>query len=555
MTLAGVTPFPAEFAARYRQLGYWEDRPLGDVFLECFASHGDRTAVVDGDERWTFAELGSGSERLAMNLRDLGIGPLTPVVMHLPNVIDFILLYFALERLGAIPLMALPGHREHEIGHYVEFVEAAAYAIPPRYGAFDCLDLGRRMMAPGRPLRQVLVAGDAPHEPGFVGIRELLARTPHSTARDLDRLAINPDDPCVFQLSGGTTGVPKIIPRSHNDYVYNSRLIAAVNDIRVDDSLLVAAPIGHNFPLASPGLQGFFLHGAAVVLSPTARAADVLWRIEQERVTHLEIVPAMVLAWLNDDLIGTHDLSSVRVINSGGQKFQPETKRRTEAAFPKALVQEVFGMAEGLLMITRLDDSERVRYETAGRPICPDDEVKLVDDDGLEVAPGAIGELLCRGPYTLRGYYRAPEANRRAFTADGFYCSGDLLRQHPSGNYVVEGRKKDLVNRGGEKISAEEVEDMLLTHPAVANVACVPMPDPVLGERMCAFVQPRGPKAPTLNQLTALLSELGLARFKHPERLEVVARLPLSPFGKVQKSVLAKRAAELAETPSEGDQE
>ena len=551
MTLDGVVPFPAREAARYRRLGYWEDRPLWDAFEECFATFGPSPAVISQGEVWTFSELAAGTERLALNLLDLGVGPRAPVVVQLPNSVEFVLLYFALQRLGAIPLLALPGHREYEIGHYVRFIDAVAYAAPPRLGELDCLALASQLRAEGSGLRLMLVQGPSPREEGVVGIRDLLDREPRSAPGALRRLEIDPTDPCAFQLSGGTTGIPKVIPRTHNDYLFNSRLIGGVNDIRPSDRLLVAAPIGHNFPLASPGIQGFFLSGAAAVLAPSARTEVALPLIERHAVTHLEVVPAMILAWLAEEGPARFRLDSVRVVNSGGQKFQPETKRRTEAAFPKAKVQEVFGMAEGLLMITRLDDPQEVRWETAGRPICPDDEVRLVDDDGQEVPDGEIGELICRGPYTLRGYYRAPEANRRAFTPDGFYCSGDLLRRHPSGNYVVEGRKKDLINRGGEKISAEEVEDMLLGHPEVANVACVPMPDPILGERMCAFVQPLGPKAPSLEELTSLLRDRGLARFKHPERMEVVAELPLSPFGKVQKSVLARRAAELAGQPTE----
>ena len=547
----GVVPFPAPEAARYRRLGYWEDRPLWDAFQECFTSFWASPAVLSQGEVWTFAELAAGTERLALNLLDLGLGPRARVVVQLPNCVEFVLLYFALQRLGAIPLLALPGHREYEIGHYVRFIEAAAYAAPPRLGELDCLALGAKLRADSPDLRLVLVQGASPGGDGVVGIRELLDRAPHSAPAALRHLEVDPSDPCVFQLSGGTTGIPKVIPRTHNDYLYNSRLIAGVNDIRASDRLLVAAPIGHNFPLASPGIQGFFLNGAAAVLAPSARTEVALPLIERHGVTHLEVVPAMILAWLADGGPSRFRLDSVRVVNSGGQKFQPETKRRTEVAFPNAKVQEVFGMAEGLLMITRLDDPEEVRWETAGRPICPDDEVLLVDEDGREVPDGEIGELICRGPYTLRGYYRAPETNRRSFTPDGFYCSGDLLRRHSSRNYVVEGRKKDLINRGGEKISAEEVEDMLLGHPEVANVACVPMPDPILGERMCAFVQPLGPKAPSLEELTSLLRDRGLARFKHPERMEVVAELPLSPFGKVQKSVLARRAAELAGQPTE----
>ena len=544
MAMEGVTPFPPEFAAAYRERGYWQDRPLGDVLRGFMETHRDRVAV-----RYpvvlSYKELHERSERLARSLRELGLGPRSRVVVHLPNVVQFVELYLALQYLGAIPLMALPAHREHEIGHYVEFVEAEAYAVPASFGRFDFLEFAKKISSKATTLRHVLVAGEAPDEPGFVSLDELAATESPVPASALAELDVDPDDPCVFQLSGGTTGIPKVIPRTHNDYAYNSHLIGAVNDIRPDDVLLVAAPIGHNFPLASPGIQAFFEWGASIALVTSSRASEVLPVIEKVGVTHLEIVPAMVIGWLNDPSIDEHDLSSVRVINSGGQKYQRETKLRTEAAFKNAKVQEVFGMAEGLLMISRLDDPDDVRHETAGRPICPDDEVMLIGEDGTEAPPGEIGELICRGPYTLRGYYKAPEVNARAFTPDGFYMSGDLLRLHPSGNYIVEGRKKDLVNRGGEKISAEEVEDILLSHPAVALVACVPMPDPVLGERMCAYVVPKGERAPELEELTGLLTDRGLARFKHPERLEVIDELPLSPFGKVQKNVLAARISEI----------
>jgi 2,3-dihydroxybenzoate-AMP ligase len=557
MSLPGVTPFPPEYARRYRERGYWRDVALRDVFFPLFDRHAERVAIVTADERITYGEVGKRSERLARHLHALGVRPLDRMVVHLPNIPEFVYLYFALQRLGAIPLMALPPHRRHEIAHYVDFIDAVGYAVPDRVGRFDFVELAREISREARSLRFVLVAGEAPAEPGFVAIRDLLAREPGASGEQLDGLEIDPDDPCVFQLSGGTTGLPKIIPRSHNDYVYNSEAIARFNDIRADDALLIVIPIAHNFPLASPGLQGFFLAGARIVLATSVRGEDVLPLIAATGVTHLELAPALVIRWLNEiasePALAGLDLSSVRIINTGGQKFQPETKARAERSFSNATVQEIFGMAEGLLMITRLDDPEEVRFDTVGRPVCPDDELKLVDDDLHQVAPGELGELLVRGPYTLRGYYNVPEVNARQFTDDGFYRSGDVMRLHPSGNYVVEGRKKDLINRGGEKISAEEVEDMILTHPAVAQVACVPMPDPVLGERTCAYVAVRRGDSLTLEDLTGFLTRKGLARFKHPERLEVRDDLPLSPFGKVKKNELAARIAqEVGEPRSAG---
>ena len=209
--------------------------------------------------------------------------------------------------------------------------------------------------------------------------------------------------------------------------------------------------------------------------------------------------------------------------------------------FRNAFVQENFGMSEGTLFFVRRDDPEVVRMETVGTPASPGDEVRLTDEDGNEVPEGEVGELTVRGPYTLRGYYRAPEHNARQFTPDGFYRSGDLMRRHPSGAYLVEGRIKDLVNRGGEKISAEEVESLILTHPAVRNVACVPVPDPVLGERMCACVIPQAGATLTMEELSVFLLDLGMAKFKLPERLELMEDFPLSAFGKVSKKTLVER--------------
>ena len=542
MSLDGVVPFPPDFVARYRAKGYWEDRSLAGVFQDVFATFAGRTALIAGSEHITYRELAGRVERLASHFLELGLRPLDRVVVQLPNVPEFVSVYFALQRVGAIPVMALPPHRYREIKYYVELTEAVAYVIPDRAGDFAFVELARRITSECRSLRHVVVAGEAP--PGMVSLATCLSTESRVPASALGDVTIDSMDPAVLQLSGGTTGVPKLIPRLHNDYVYNSKTAATMVDVRPGDALLVVLPIAHNLPLACPGIQGFFLRGARAVLSSSVRAQDVFSLIERERVTHLAVVPALLIRWINDSAISRYDLSSVRVIQSGGQRLQPEVKRLCEARMPSATVQENFGMAEGMLTFVRLDDPYDVRLETVGRPMCPDDEVKLVDDEGREVADGEVGELAVRGPYTLRGYYRAPEHNARVFTPDGFYLSGDLMRRHPSGNFVVEGRKKDLINRGGEKISAEEIESLILSHPAVQNVACVPMPDPILGERTCAFVVPRRGQRVTLPEIVKHLTEAGIAKFKLPERLELIDELPLSPFGKVSKVTLTKLIAE-----------
>jgi len=543
MQLAGVSPFPAAFASRYRERGYWQDRPLIEHYLAAFERWPERVALIDDHETLTYSELAQRAERTARNLLDLGLRPLDRVVVQLPNTALFASFYLALQHIGAIPIMALPSHRFREVEQFVRLSGAVAVATPATARDADFRSIAERIRATQPTLRlHVMQEADADLDeaPGpevgansvsTVRLEDLHTATPTSSTAALAGLRerIDPEDPAVFQLSGGTTGIPKLIPRSHNDYAFNSYLAASVCDIRDGDVLLDVLPISHNLPLACPGMQGFLLSGATVAMSVSTRSGNLFTRIARDRATHLHVVPALLIKMVNNSGAADHDLTSMRAIQSGGQRLQPETRTRAEKVFPASTVQENFGMAEGLIMFVRLDDPAEVRLETVGRPICADDEVRIVDEAGTDVADGEVGELWTRGPYTLRGYYNAPEHNARAFSPDGFYMSGDLMWQHPSGNYVVAGRIKDLINRGGEKISAEEIENLVLSHPAVLNVACIPVDDDVLGEKMCACVVLRPGQTLTLPELVTHLQDSEVARHKLPEYLQVCPAFPLSP--------------------------
>jgi len=419
--------------------------------------------------------------------------------------------------------------------------QATACVVPDRIRDFEFPPMIERVRAENPCLKHAIVVGVAPD--GFISFHDLMEREPDSTPDALARIELDPTEPALFQLSGGTTGVPKLIPRTHNDYFCNSLLAISVTEVGPESCLLLLLPIGHNLPLACPGLQGFLIQGGRVVLATSTRPRDVFELVQRHRVTHIHVVPALLIRWINDPAIGDYDLSSLRMIQSGGQRLQPEVRLRTRELIPSVFVQENFGMSEGTLMFVRTDDPPDVQLETVGRPVCADDEIRLIGEDGNEVAFGEVGELCVRGPYTLRGYFRAPEHNARVFTADGFYCSGDLLRQHQSGNYMVEGRIKDVINRGGEKISAEEIENLILQFPTVQNVACVAMPDPVLGERMCACVIPRAGQTVDFAELIRFLEGKEFAKHKLPERLELMDDFPLSTFGKVAKKTLVEMVA------------
>ena len=536
----GFVPFPPEFAERYRREGYWADRTLADTLQEACVRYADRIAVSDGVTDLTYAQMDARAERLALNLLDAGLTPGDNVLLQIGNVIGFVDLYLAFLKIGVRPILALPAHRYTEMKQFVELSGAVATFTTDRSKDCDFRDIVNQIQAETGLIRHKFVVGEAAE--GFLSVAELLARTPTRPASEIAAIqrAIDPCEPALFLLSGGTTAIPKLIPRSHNDYVCNSRLAASVTGITDDSVLLLVLPIAHNLPLACPGLQGFLLRGATVVLHSGTRAETVLPLIQKHRVTHVHLMPALLIRWLNSPLFASFDLSSLRVLQSGGHRLQPEIRLMAERMLPDCTVQENFGMAEGMLMFVRLDDPRDVRLETVGRPVCDADEVRILDDEDQPVAPGEVGEFCARGPYTLRGYFNAAEHNARAFTADGFYRSGDLMRQHPSGNYIVEGRKKDVINRGGEKISAEEVENLILSYPGVKNVACVAMPDPVLGERMCACVIPGDGATVTFEALSQHLLAQRVAKFKLPEHLEVFDEFPLSNVGKVSKNDLAR---------------
>ena len=536
--LEGFVPFPPDFAQRYRAMGYWRDQSLAQEFATVFDKFAHRVALIDGARRYTYAELDQQSSNLALNLLELGLQPQDRVIPTLPNVAEFVVLYFALQKIGCIPIAALVTHRFTEISQFTQLSQARCCVYPEQLGDFRFGPMIERVQAEHACLQLRIVLGQAgAGEHSLVDLIERPAKLPLSA---LAAVEIDPASPCIFQLSGGTTGIPKLIPRTNNDYAYNSKVAAEVAGVNADSVLLLVLPIAHNLPLACPGIQGFLFNGATVVLHANTKPVEMFALIQQHRVTHLKVVPALLIRLINDSGITGFDVSSVQQIQSGGQRMQPEVRIRTRQLFGNAFVQENFGMSEGLLMFVCKGDAEDVLLETCGRPVCADDEVKLIDDEGNTVAPGEVGELACRGPYTLRGYYGVPEYNARQFTSDGFYRSGDLMRQHPSGNYVVEGRKKDLINRGGEKISAEEVENLVLMHPSVQNVACVPMPDAAMGEKMCAYVVLKAGAALTLPALVAFLQTHEIAKFKLPERLEILPDFPVSTFGKVSKKALVE---------------
>jgi 2,3-dihydroxybenzoate-AMP ligase len=529
--LEGCTPFPTEFAERYVREGIWCRETIAQAIANAAREHLDSIAVSDSTRSLSFSQLIAEAGNLAALLSRNGIERNDRIVIQLPNCVEFATLTIACLEIGAIPVMALPAFRKAELEYLLSFSEAKAIAIAPECRGFD-------HAAMARELKPRLILSTTPAE-GCVemDIRDRSSRAVGSSSGD-------PFDVALFLLSGGTTGMPKLIPRTHADYLYNARASAAATGLTDESRILIALPAEHNFPLACPGLLGALLTGARTIFSQSTKATDLANIIEQERITHLPCVPALAIALLGLPQSSLARLTSLQVMTIGGQRLQEPTARALKVSFPHVVVQQVLGMAEGLLCYTRLDEREEIAFATQGHPLSPADETRIVNPDGTDVATGEVGELWCRGPYTIRGYYRAPERNREAFTDDGFYRSGDLVRLDPSGSLVVEGRIKDLINRGGEKINAEEIEAHLMAHPAVSAAAVVAMPDAILGERSCAFLCLRDGETLALAAMREFLAARGVAQFKWPERIEIVTALPLTNVGKIRKSELRRDIAE-----------
>ncbi|MEO6529907.1 MAG: AMP-binding protein [Specibacter sp.] len=533
----GTVAWPQERADYYRRQGHWSGERLDAIAAVHAAQTPDAIALVDAGERVSYAELERRVAQLAAGFAAQGMRPGDRVLLQLPNRVSFVVSALALMRAGAVPVYLLPAHRISELSAIAAQADPVAYIGPAVHDGFDFRDMAA-VLAQGIPGGLMVMVDGAPRtsQLELAAVARLGAVSPRPAPE------VDTSDLALLQLSGGTTGTPKLIPRSHDDYLFSVRQSVAVCRYNQDTVLLLVLPAAHNFPMSSPGFLGALLAGGRVVLAAHGAPELAFALIEAEQVTHVPLVPPLALAWTRAAPNSKAALGSLDTISVGGAKLGPGAAVELQRVLGVRL-QQVFGMAEGLVCYTRGDDDAQMTATTQGRPMSADDEVLIVDDAGHPVAPGDPGHLLTRGPYTIRGYYKAPEHNSTAFTDDGFYRTGDIARQLPSGHLIVEGRSKDQINRGGEKISAEEVEDHLLAHPNVFDAAMVAVPDRFLGEISCAVIVPDG-APPTRADIHAFIRGRGLAAHKIPDRVHIVAAFPVTGVGKNSRAELRRTLKE-----------
>lgn len=510
---------------------------LGYCLSQWARDYGERIALVnESGECLTYAQLQERVERIAGGLYAAGLRAGDYAMVHMPNTFGFFHSFFALLRLGVIPVMAMPNQREQDIDALMALARPAAYFIPDDVGEHDYLALAQRMQSRHESLRLVVMDGDTECETDVQMLERLqgpVCPWPRQDGRDT----------AVLLLSGGTTGTPKLIPRTHGDYFFNFTASANLCGFERDMVFLAVLPAAHNFTLASPGVLGTFQCGGTVVTSISASCDEAMPLIEQHRVTHVALVPPLAKLWVEGREWEDSDLSSLKLIQVGGARLEAGLAQQLVDVMGCQL-QQVFGMAEGLLCYTRLDAPLETIIHTQGRPLSPEDEVRIVDEGDQDVPEGQVGQLLTRGPYTIRGYFRAPARNASSFTADGFYRSGDLVRRDTAGNLIVEGRIKEQINRCGEKISAAEIEEVISLLHGVHAAAAVGVPDELLGERICVFIRPKGSQTIDPLRIKTALREGGLSDYKVPDQIEIISEWPLTAARKIDKRRLVAIATE-----------
>jgi 2,3-dihydroxybenzoate-AMP ligase len=537
----GLVSFDPASRARFRREGWWTGRSLPAELVLAAEANAGRTALVTSEVSWSYRELCDEATRFAAGLaRVPGVTAGQAVMFQMGNVAQTVVGYLGCLLAGARPVCTLPQHGSREIGLLAAHTGASCLIVQADFRGGRLAAQARQLLSAGA-IRSAIVARGEPF-PGATSFDDVLRAGEGAERATLPFTSVDPDQIAVFQLSGGTTGLPKIAPRLHEEYAYNSRAWADVMGYGPESVILYPLPVMHNAGI-SLAVQPAIFAGARLVLAPSADVDELVTLIERYRPDVLPLVPpALAIRLLDSPRARQADLSSITDFVVGGQKLPAEIAGRLRDELG-IRVRQMFGMAEGMFLVTPAGASQDVRHHTVGAPISSGDEIRILEPGGDgEVADGDVGELAARGPYTIRGYYRAAAHNTAAFTADGFYRTGDLARRHRTVEgifYSIEGRIKDVINRGVEKIHAEEVEELIIAHPSVAAAALVAMSDPVLGEKGCAYlVLEAGAEPLTVTSLGRHLLAQGLAKYKLPERIELVPHLPLTSVGKVSKKLL-----------------
>jgi len=535
--LEGFTPYKKEDAAKYNKLRWWSGLTFGDIFDRAADIHPDKEAFVDRMARLTYGEAREKTNKLAISLIDLGIQPLDRVLVQLPNWNEFVFAYFALQKIGAVPVLLIDRYRQFEINRLIRLTGATSWIVAEKYRKTDYLPIVEDVVKEHPELKSIILARSEGYG-SFLSMEKLI-RQVKLDRLNLRRLAQRRPDPMqVAHMgpTGGTTGAPKIVPRTHNSLITGIEFCSKSWEQSIQDINLLAGPIGHDLTFSKGFIGGVITCGKIIFLDSTDDK-EIYETMEREKVTSIVWVPTLTQRMLQYKDFIKYDLSSLKKMHTAGGASHPDLVKDATKKF-NIKFYNGYGATEGMTTITRTTDDLETICTTVGRPTCPYDTYKVVDQNGNERPPNKEGELVLKGPGVFTGYFNNPEENKGAFTRDGFFGTGDLARINEKGYVTLTGRIKEMINRGGESISSTEIERLIASHPEVAFAAVIPMSDPMFGEKVCAYIQPKPGSNLNHEKIIAHLKERKASVQHLPERIEFIETMPFTKAEKVDKGFL-----------------
>ena len=520
-----------ELARSYKDRGLWTGETFFEILDRRVRQHPDREVFADARGRITYGGLRDKVERCAEFLRRIGIKRGDVVTIQLPNRIDFPIVFFSLELIGAIANKVNPDFRARELEYILKFSGSRAFVCPREFKNFDYVTMAKSLQRTVPSLEHVIVAGGSAE--GAYDLDQGLRDCPPIS--DEHRVRMDADEIFRMAFTSGTTGDPKCVLHSFNSTLYAAYIVNSDMKVADNDVILIYLPTGLNWGYLC--LLQTIMAGARAVLMERFLAHGALELIQQERITYIATAPASIVAILNDPDLAKFDTSSLRVVITGGASAAIETIRDFQARMSGHLI-ELYGMLEtGFHSYTRFTDDPQKVNGTIGR-VVGEMELRIIDEAGGDVPHGEIGEIAARGPTVHLGYHDNPSANASAFIKGGWFRTGDLGRYvDAQDNVQITGRSKEIINRGGKKFFPREVEEILYTHPKILHAAMVGIPDQRLGERNCLCVVPKPQQTLALGEVVSFLKGQ-VADYKLPEMIEQFDDLPMTGTGKIKRHVL-----------------
>lgn len=542
MPIRGFQPYKPEDVEKYVKYRWWLGLTWGDMFDKATDLYPRKEALVDDTARFTYHELREKVDRLAIGLMRLGIRERDFVLLQIPNWHEFIFAFFALQKIGAIVVLLVARHSLSEVSYLSNLTNPVAWIGPDHYKKTDYLPMLQQVMGENKGLRHI-ISVRSPGSRDFTPLEKLIEESA-LTGSSLEALAARRPDPMEVSIilpTGGTTGAPKAVPRTHNDYIANVEYHTRAWEVTSNDVMLTAAPVSHAQAIHNC-VGGAFFHCARYVITDSTDAADICSVIEREKVTAFPTVPALIQRIVSLENLKDYDLSSLTRLYAGGAPSTPELVRSVYEKIGCKFVNAL-GSSEGPAAMSRLDADIETICNTVGEKDCPYTQVRIVDQHLQDLPPNKEGELITKGPTIFSGYFRSEEENKNVFTEDGFFRTGDLAKIDEKGIMTITGRIKETILRGGETLSAIGIERLVSSHPAVAEVAVIGMPDKALGERICAYVKLKEGARLSFEELATYLKGIGASVLQLPERMEIIDAMPLTKVGKTDKKILKEDIA------------